>query len=302
MAQSNKDLARIDYLHGMKYKELAEKYGVTLSTVKSWKTRYKWERKSLQKDKKTHTKPKKSTHTNKSTQAVEELNKKVEEKIDRDLERSIDKLLVNDQFNDKQKLFCMYYIKRFNATKAYQQAYNCTYETAVVNGPRLLGVARIRAEIERLKADKFKGAMLSAKDWLQKYIDIALADVNDYMKYGHEKIPMIDKKTGEQRLDENGKPIYWINNYVILNDSSQVDGTLITEISQGKDGIKVKLLDKKFALEFLRKCSGLLDIETQQKLDIERRKMELAEKNADTLDDDIEYAVEGGTDEDKEKD
>lgn len=113
---------------------------------------------------------------------------------------------------------------------------------------------------------------------------------------------MVDKETGEQRLDENGKPMYWINNYVILNDSSKVDGTLITEISQGKDGIKVKLLDKKFALEFLRKCSGLLDVETKQKLDIERRKMELAEKNADTLDDDIEYAVEGGTDEDKEKD
>ena len=27
---------------GMKYKEIAEKYGVTLNTVKSWKTRYKW--------------------------------------------------------------------------------------------------------------------------------------------------------------------------------------------------------------------------------------------------------------------
>ena len=33
-----------DYISGMKYKEIAEKYGVTINTVKSWKTRYKWSR------------------------------------------------------------------------------------------------------------------------------------------------------------------------------------------------------------------------------------------------------------------
>ena len=39
---SNNELALIDYQSGMKYKEIAEKYGVTINTVKSWKTRYKW--------------------------------------------------------------------------------------------------------------------------------------------------------------------------------------------------------------------------------------------------------------------
>ncbi|MFR1309637.1 MAG: helix-turn-helix domain-containing protein [Gallintestinimicrobium sp.] len=29
-----------DYQEGMKYKEIAEKYGVSLSTVKSWASRY----------------------------------------------------------------------------------------------------------------------------------------------------------------------------------------------------------------------------------------------------------------------
>ena len=38
----NYELAYEDYQKGMKYKEIAEKYGVTLNTVKSWKTRYKW--------------------------------------------------------------------------------------------------------------------------------------------------------------------------------------------------------------------------------------------------------------------
>ena len=35
-------LAENDYIDGMKYKDIAEKYNVSLNTVKSWKTRYKW--------------------------------------------------------------------------------------------------------------------------------------------------------------------------------------------------------------------------------------------------------------------
>lgn len=53
-APDNKDLAYKDYISGMKYKEIAAKYNVSMATVKSWKTRYKWDRKSMhtKKDKK----------------------------------------------------------------------------------------------------------------------------------------------------------------------------------------------------------------------------------------------------------
>lgn len=53
---TNAELAYQDYLNGMKYKEIAEKYGVTINTVKSWKTRYKW---SKEGEKSVHTKKKK---------------------------------------------------------------------------------------------------------------------------------------------------------------------------------------------------------------------------------------------------
>lgn len=46
-APDNKDLAYKDYMEGMKYKDIASKYNVSISTVKSWKTRYKWDRKSM---------------------------------------------------------------------------------------------------------------------------------------------------------------------------------------------------------------------------------------------------------------
>lgn len=37
-------LAEQDYMQGLKYKEIAEKYDVTLNTVKSWKQRHGWQR------------------------------------------------------------------------------------------------------------------------------------------------------------------------------------------------------------------------------------------------------------------
>lgn len=41
------ELAQEDYMQGMKYKDIAEKYEVSVNTVKSWKTRYKWDRKGV---------------------------------------------------------------------------------------------------------------------------------------------------------------------------------------------------------------------------------------------------------------
>lgn len=53
----NYELALLDYQSGMKYKDIAEKYGVTINTVKSWKTRYQW---SKDKKKSVHTKKEKA--------------------------------------------------------------------------------------------------------------------------------------------------------------------------------------------------------------------------------------------------
>ncbi|MCK8098703.1 phage terminase small subunit [Bacillus sp. 2CMS4F] len=46
-----------DYVKGMKYKDLAEKYGVSMNTIKSWKQRHGWERKKgAPSEKSVHTK------------------------------------------------------------------------------------------------------------------------------------------------------------------------------------------------------------------------------------------------------
>lgn len=41
--------AEQDYISGMAYKDIADKYGVSLNTVKSWKRRYAWDKKGARK-------------------------------------------------------------------------------------------------------------------------------------------------------------------------------------------------------------------------------------------------------------
>ena len=88
--------AETDYMNGFKYKEIAEKYNVLISTVKSWKTRYNWNRKG---QKSTRTKMEKVRIQN--TTSFDEVEQVVE----------------NDNLTDEQRLFCIYYVRCFNATK-----------------------------------------------------------------------------------------------------------------------------------------------------------------------------------------
>ncbi|WP_406944498.1 phage terminase small subunit [Halobacillus sp. SY10] len=49
--------AEMDYIKGLKYKEIAGKHGVSINTVKSWKRRHEWSReKGAPKEKSVHTK------------------------------------------------------------------------------------------------------------------------------------------------------------------------------------------------------------------------------------------------------
>lgn len=56
MSDKKRDKAYKDYCNGMKYRDIAVKYGVSLSTVKSWATRH-W--KVATKDKKLQPQPEK---------------------------------------------------------------------------------------------------------------------------------------------------------------------------------------------------------------------------------------------------
>ena len=75
----------------------------------------------------------------------------------------------------------------------------------------------------------------------QKYMDIAFSDMTDYASFG-----------------PGG---------VVLKDSGQVDGTLITEVKEGKTGVSVKLADRMQALKWLTDRYTSFNPEQQARID-----------------------------------
>lgn len=256
---------------------LAEKHDVKLGTLKSRKSREKWSRDATKKD---ATKQPKKDATIKKVATIKE------------------PVIESDNLNDKQRLFCIYYIKYFNATKAYQKAYESEYTTAMVNGHRLLRNTKISIEIDRMKEEKANELKLDVRDVLQKYIDIAFADITDYVTFGGKEVVEKDSVTGEPLLDKDGKPLTDYTTFVGLVDSNEVDGTIITEVKQGREGISVKLADKMKALEMLSKYFDLLSDNDKKRLQEEKLKADAAKSKAEAeriskenTDDDLEEII-----------
>lgn len=244
-----KELAEQDYIEGMKYKDIAAKHKVSLNTIKSWKQRYNWNRKSM--------------HTNKKV-CTQNKSKKIKKKdIKEPIAEEVKEVLENAELTDKQRLFCIYYIKYFNATKAYRKAYGCSYETAMVNGFNLLRNTKIESEIEKLKQHKLNQVMLSEEDIFQRYMDIAFSDITDYVNFGKREIEILE--------DNQSKTIEV--NYVDFNDSYDVDGTIISEVRQGKDGVSIKLHDKMKALQWLSDYMGIATDKQKVELEVLKSKI-----------------------------
>src|SRR5690606_34518495 len=97
----------------------------------------------------------------------------------------------------------------------------------------------------------------------------------DYVEFGQREQQVIGMYGPVyEGKGKNKKPVMETVNYVELKDSSQVDGTIITEVSQGKDGIKVKLADKMKALEKLEKYFDLLPDKHKRRIEEEKLRLE----------------------------
>lgn len=251
--------AKALYDKGLKLIDIANQLGIPEGTVRSWKNRYNWDC-NVAKEKRNVAKTKKNKKQNQEEPSVDEVSSIIE----------------NPELTDKQRLFCVHYIRSFNATKAYQKAYGCSYENAMQNGSRMLRNDKVKEEILRLKRERLNREFLSESDIFQKYMDIAFADITDYMTFGTEEVPVMamygpvkikDPETGEE------KQLTKIVNTVRFKNSAEVDGTILSEVRQGKDGASIKLPDRMKALQWL---SDHMDMATEE------QKAKIAQMKAQT--------------------
>ncbi|WP_143322551.1 terminase small subunit [Clostridium sp. HBUAS56010] len=220
-------------------REIAAMLNEDEKVIAVWKSRDKWNVVQQSKERCT---TKKAQHD------------KIEKKA---VAKEVESVMSNEDLTDKQRLFCVYYSKSFNATQSYKKAYDVSYDVANAEGYKLLVNPCVRTEIMKLKEDRYAKAFLSEEDIFQKYMDIAYSDITDYLTFGKKDIEYTDKAGNERTATVS---------YVDLNESSEVDGSLISEVSQGKDGVKVKLADRMKALQWLSDHKGMATPEQLAKI------------------------------------
>lgn len=238
---SKRDQARRAYQSGMKYKDISDKFDIPIGTLKSWRAREGWKRDAT-------------------------ASKKVQPKRKKDAPRVapkiVDELEANDELTDKQKSFCLFYLQRFNATWAYQQAYQCTYETAMSEGSKCLRNPKIKRQLAELKKQQRADLYVTAEDIANEYAKQAFASLGDVLDYKVHK-ELITDADGSATLDAEGKPVEKHVADIFLKPSDQIDWSLVEDIHKGKDGLMVKLYDKQKALNSLAKIMQETDVDKQ---------------------------------------
>lgn len=247
------------YKGGTKLIDISKELNIPSGTVRRWKSEQGWD----------------NERSIKSERSERKANARKEKK-ERIAEEDVKSVIKNENLTDKQRLFCLYYVRCFNATRAYRKAYGSSYETAMANGSELLRNTKIQEEIHKLKQNRLNAEMMEESDIVQKYMDIAFADITDFVEFGNSTYT--DGETQEE--------IQY--SYVNLKNSNSVDGTLISEVSKGRDGAKIKLADRMKALEWLSNYFEINPADKHRrafenrKLEIELLKLESQIKDTDT--------------------
>lgn len=252
------------------YKKLSEKYNVSQGTIKSWAKQDKDNNDPWIKPTKP-TKPKTKNQVNKVESKVE-----VEENQTKKNNNTDKEVIESSSLTENQQLFCIYYIEQFNATRAYQKAYGCDIESARRSGSKLLTKVDVRAEVDRLTKECLQEKAIDSKLITQRvfeeHLTIAFADITDYMVFGQKDIEVMG--FDGPLKDEQDNVVMQTVNYVDFKESTDIDGTLISEASKGKDGVKIKLHDKMKSLQWLSDRLDLLTDYNKTKLGLEKEKLE----------------------------
>lgn len=145
---------------------------------------------------------------------------KLSEKTKQFIESAAEKYGLSEQ----EEIFCYHFYKSKNATQAALKAgygshyaYNAAYHILQKNN--------VKEFMKELQTHACEELFVSTIDILRMWAKIAFADMTDYVSVSGAG--------------------------VMLKNSSTVDGQIITEVKEGKDGVTIKLADKMKALDRL---------------------------------------------------
>jgi phage terminase small subunit len=249
--------------------EIAKTLGVSDGTVRGWKNKDKW------KDKLNGTFQKKSNKNTERSNKKKTTTNTAKEKIKTEQSTS----LIIDELTERQRLFAEEFVR---VPIAYKAAIKAGYSPngAFVEGSRLLTNVKVKRYVEYLKQLKRESLLVGKEDLVDVHMRIAFSDITDFVEFGRERVPVLVK--GMPVMKENPltgelEPVTKLINSVRLKEDFEVDGSLISEVSSGKDGVKIKLYDKQKSLDWLTSYFVLNPMD-KHKIEFDNAKLKLEEE------------------------
>lgn len=145
--------------------------------------------------------------------------------------------------NKKQELFCLEYLKDFNATRAYKEVYWVKQKTAEVQGCKMLSNPKVSDYLKNKAEEKLKKADVSAERVIQSLVEVAnrcMQKVPVMMKWGVQAIEIIKDENGNEQLAQVRKfDSAWANSALeklgkylkLFTDKVELSGEVITWIT-----------------------------------------------------------------------
>ena len=145
--------------------------------------------------------------------------------------------------NKKQELFCLEYLKDFNATRAYKEVYWVKQKTAEVQWCKMLSNPKVSEYLKSKAEEKLKKADVTAERVIQSLVEVAnrcMQKVPVMMKWGVQAIEIIKDENGNEQLAQVWKfDSAWANSALeklgkyqkLFTDKVELSGEVITWIT-----------------------------------------------------------------------
>lgn len=230
------------YKSGIPLVDIAKELDVPAGTIRRWKSTQDWDKKNQESEgERSGKKSERSGRNSERSHVVEDGTKET---------------MKNEMLSEKERLFCVYYIRSFNATQSYKKAFNSSYNVANSEGYKLLVKPCIKKELERLKEIKRQMVVAGEEDFVELQMRIAFSDMGDFAK--------------------------WNDGVVSAIPSEEVDTQLVKKIKASEWGVSIELKDSQKAMEWLSKYFTMHP-EDKYRLEFEKKKAEIKENSAERI-------------------
>ncbi|UNH39966.1 terminase small subunit [Moellerella wisconsensis] len=154
-----------------------------------------------------------------------------------------------DALTKQQQQFALGILKGLNQTDAYKQAgYKAKSEKAAgVSASQIFGNLRVKAFLDLMNEAAISSAIMTREEALERLSSIGRSSVSEMVEFSEHKMG----------VDDDGNPVIqavWKFKDSALQDSKAL--AAISELTAGKDGIKLKLHDPKAAIKQLADMQG----------------------------------------------